>query len=208
MALFGRQNRAAEQGAATIPDMPGYTSFETKPFSRMVTEQDQIWWLYSQLSRTVSDSEVADVESQLAELQKTLDEIKNGQYVYNYIDQLAGYIDANLQDFVARIAMYAFPGFYWDGYAWRYQIIVPESWTFLKFRWVWVEDDMSYHIMLTWGDFASTSNVTIVDEDTGELSHRVSVLENGLVGERDARSSETGSLQRSVNYQIGYRPEQ
>lgn len=86
----------------------------------------------------------------IAELQQYVKDIQEGKYVDGYIDQLAAYINDNLIAFVARLAQYVFPGLYWDGECYRYSVVVPESWDFLKFQWVWVEEDRSYHIMLTY----------------------------------------------------------
>ena len=100
-------------------------------------------------------------------LKDTLDQIKAGEYVDGYIDQLASWIDANLTQFVARLAKYVFPGFYWDGKCWRYQLTVPSDWDFLKFKWVWVESDLSYHITLNFVDGDVQS-----DQDTYENLQR------------------------------------
>ena len=86
------------------------------------------------------------------DLKTLLTEIAQGKYADFYIDQLAGYIDNTLQQFIARLAYYMFPGFYWDGKTYRYAITVPSNWNFLKFSWQWVEADLSYHIVLSFGD--------------------------------------------------------
>lgn len=67
-----------------------------------------------------------------------------------YIDQLAEYIDNNLQAFVARLVAYVFPGLYWDGEAWRIKFVVPENWGWLKFRFTWSDDDHTYHLSLVY----------------------------------------------------------
>lgn len=84
----------------------------------------------------------------IAELQGYVRAIQNGEYADGYIDQLAGYIDANLMQFVARLAMYVFPQLYWDGECYRYAMVIPQSWDFLRFMWVWDDEDRSWHIVL------------------------------------------------------------
>lgn len=99
----------------------------------------------NQLTDQVNEN-TGDIE----QLQGYVDAIQKGEYVDGYIDQLAAYIDKNLISFVARLAQYVFPILYWDGECYRYAVVVPESWNWLKFQWVWVEDDHSYHIVLTY----------------------------------------------------------
>lgn len=98
----------------------------------------------------VLTGQVNDNTEDIEQLQGYVERIQNGEYVDGYIDQLAGYIDRNLIAFVARLAQYVFPILYWDGECYRYAVVVPQSWRFLKFSWVWVDEDRSYHIVLTY----------------------------------------------------------
>lgn len=95
----------------------------------------------------VTAEEVADLEAQVKELDALLQKVASGEYADLYIDQLAAYIDKNLISFVARLAKFVFPHFYWDGECWRFAIDVPESWDFLTFEWTF-EDDLTWHINL------------------------------------------------------------
>lgn len=73
MAIYkDPQNRAQEEGAALIPDMPGYSDFKEKPFSKMKTEEDQIWWLYWHFKNL---ADTTDYETLLAELKALKDEM-------------------------------------------------------------------------------------------------------------------------------------
>lgn len=101
------------------------------------------------------------------EILETLEQIKNGEWADGYVDSLAKWVDANLQQLVARLAQYVFPGFFWDGKCWRYQLVVPEGWEFLKFKWVWVPEDMSYHITLNFVD-----QTVQTDQETYECLQR------------------------------------
>lgn len=90
----------------------------------------------------------------IEQIQKTIDSIENGEYLDKYIDGLGEYIDENLIAFVGRLAAYVFPEFYWDGSSWRFALVIPEDWTWLKFSFPFVDDpdenDCSFHISLVY----------------------------------------------------------
>lgn len=88
--------------------------------------------------------------SDISAMKQLLDDIKNGKYADLYLDAVASYIDNNLTQFVARIARYAFPQLVWDGEAWRYSVVVPTSWDFLRFRYTYLADDGTYHLTLNY----------------------------------------------------------
>lgn len=92
--------------------------------------------------------QIKQMQEQIAELDDLLHKIADGEYAELYIDQLASYIDKNLIMFVARLVKYVFPSFYWDGDCWRLQFVMPSNWDFLNFKFVWNQDDFSYHIEL------------------------------------------------------------
>lgn len=96
----------------------------------------------------VGVDQIKQMQEQIAELDDLLHRIADGEYADLYIDQLASYIDKNLIMFVARLVKYVFPGFYWDGDCWRLQFVMPSNWDFLNFKFVWNQDDFSYHIEL------------------------------------------------------------
>lgn len=96
----------------------------------------------------VGVDQIKQMQEQIAELDDLLHRIADGEYAELYIDQLASYIDKNLIMFVARLVKYVFPGFYWDGDCWRLQFVMPSNWDFLNFKFVWNQDDFSYHIEL------------------------------------------------------------
>ena len=98
----------------------------------------------------ITADELTKIEEQLKEVDALLQAVADGEYAYLYIDQLKAFIDNNLISFVSRLAKYVFPRFYWDGNAWRYAFTVPQSWDFLRFKFVWVPEDFSYHIELTY----------------------------------------------------------
>lgn len=97
------------------------------------------------------DNEIGEVlgvtVEQVGEMQKLLDDIRDGRYAELYIDQLASYIDKNLVNFVARLTKYVFPTFYYDGECWRFALDIPETWEYLNFSWIFV-DDLTWHICL------------------------------------------------------------
>lgn len=96
----------------------------------------------------VGVDQIKQMQEQIAELDDLLHRIADGEYAELYIDQLASYIDKNLIMFVARLVKYVFPGFYWDGDCWRLQFVMPSNWDFLNFKFMWNQDDFSYHIEL------------------------------------------------------------
>lgn len=96
----------------------------------------------------VGVDQIKQMQEQIAELDDLLHRIADGEYAELYIDQLASYIDKNLIMFVARLVKYVFPGFYWDGHCWRLEFVIPSNWDFLNFKFVWNQDDFSYHIEL------------------------------------------------------------
>lgn len=96
----------------------------------------------------VGVDQIKQMQEQIAELDDLLHRIADGEYAQLYIDQLASYIDKNLIMFVARLVKYVFPGFYWDGDCWRLEFVMPSNWDFLNFKFVWNQDDFSYHIEL------------------------------------------------------------
>lgn len=94
--------------------------------------------------------DVVNVNSEdIASMKTLLEEIRDGKYADIYLDAVANYIDTNLVSFVARIARYAFPQLVWDGSAWRYSIVVPTSWDWLRFKWEYM-DDGTYHLTLNY----------------------------------------------------------
>lgn len=95
--------------------------------------------------------DVVNVDTSAIEEMKTLlEEIRDGKYADLYLDAVANYIDTNLVQFVARIAKYAFPQLVWDGNAYRYSVVVPTSWDFLRFKWTYDTDDGTYHLTLNY----------------------------------------------------------
>lgn len=86
----------------------------------------------------------------LQHVQQVIESIENGGYMDRYIDGLAAYIDKNLQALVARQAAYAFPTIYIepDTGAARFAMVIPDNWDFLRFKWVWDDEDGTYRIAL------------------------------------------------------------
>lgn len=70
MAIYYDRNAAQEEGSALIPDMPGYSDFKHKPFEKMVTEQDQIWWLYWHYAKLLTDTSIGDLDDRMDALEE------------------------------------------------------------------------------------------------------------------------------------------
>ena len=85
-------------------------------------------------------------------IQTVIDSIENGGYYDQYIDGLAKWIDANLQQLVARQSKFVFPTFYQepDTGCWRYALVVPQGWEHLIFDWIFDERDNTYHVRINY----------------------------------------------------------
>lgn len=94
--------------------------------------------------------EINEHESEITELQGIIDSIQNGEYFDKYIDGLASWIDENLQELVARQAAYCFPTFWQEPEtgAWHVAMVIPNTWDFLRFKWVFDESDHTFRIAL------------------------------------------------------------
>lgn len=96
----------------------------------------------------VNTSDIEQLKQELAVINAELEKVKNGDYVSLYINALASWIDANLQELVGRIVKYVFFGLTDDGYFCAY---IPESWQFIDFDTVMTPDDPLYgHLLLRW----------------------------------------------------------
>lgn len=96
----------------------------------------------------INTGDIAELKKELALINSELEKVKNGDYVSLYINALASWIDANLQELVGRIVKYVFFGLTDDGYFVAY---IPESWQFIEFDTVVVPEDPLYgHLLLRW----------------------------------------------------------
>lgn len=88
----------------------------------------------------------------IEQIQNVIDSIENGGYYDQYIDGLAKWIDANLQQLVARQSKFVFPTFYQepDTGCWRYAVVVPQGWEHLDFDWIFDERDNTYHVRINY----------------------------------------------------------
>lgn len=82
----------------------------------------------NQLQLTIN--QVNQIAAEVAGIQAELEKVKNGDYVSLYLDSIKSWIDANLQELVARTVKYVFFGLTDDGYFAAY---VPDSWDFIRF---------------------------------------------------------------------------
>lgn len=79
---------------------------------------------------TTAESNIKTLQTQVEDLYTELNNIKNGKYMDVYIEALSKWIDANLQEIVAKIAKQVFFGLTPDGYFVAY---IPESWSDISF---------------------------------------------------------------------------
>lgn len=112
---------------------------------KLTDKVNEIIEMYGPESETIK--QVVERLNQQGEL---LDDIASGKYADLYIEQLGSYIDANLVNFVARLAYYLFPGLQYDSNrnVWRYVLKIPSSWKWLKFTYIWDEEKHAWYIAL------------------------------------------------------------
>lgn len=92
------------------------------------------------------EAEIQQLQQEVNLVKEELEKVKNGDYVSLYIDSLANWINANLQEMVARIVKYIFFGLTDDGHFAAY---VPDSWDFIRFDTGMVTDENTYgHLLL------------------------------------------------------------
>lgn len=88
---------------------------------------------------------IVDMQNKInAEIEK----IKNGDYFPQYVDQLAKWIDGNLQNLVGRVVKYVSFGLTMDGHFCAY---IPPTWDFLQFDTNMQPHSPLYgHLILRW----------------------------------------------------------
>lgn len=100
------------------------------------------------LNQQIGESGLEELIQQVQDMQDELDAIKDGEYVDNYIDQLARWIDNNLQQLVGRVMKFVNFGLSSDGYFVAY---IPESWQFISFDTVVDPESPAYgHLIVRW----------------------------------------------------------
>ena len=96
----------------------------------------------------IAETNITELQSQMQQVQETLQKFINGEYTDKYIDSLASWIDTNLQELVGRIVKYVFFGLTDDGYFIAY---IPQNWDFISFDTIINPDDPLYgHLLLKW----------------------------------------------------------
>lgn len=73
---------------------------------------------------------ISELQQECQAIKTEIDKIRNGDYVYLYLDSIINWIDKNLQELVARIVKYVFFGLTDDGHFAAY---IPDSWDFITF---------------------------------------------------------------------------
>lgn len=73
---------------------------------------------------------VTVIDKRVTELEQCCEDVKNGKYVELYLDSIINWIDAHLENLVARTVKFVCFGLSKDGY---FQAYVPATWKFLKF---------------------------------------------------------------------------
>jgi hypothetical protein len=92
--------------------------------------------------------DIKTLQENVAELQKIVDDIKNGRYVDLYINALKEYIDQHLEGIVGRVVKFVSFGISDDGY---FTALIPSTWDFITFDTVLdYESELYGHLILNW----------------------------------------------------------
>lgn len=96
----------------------------------------------------INAGDIAQLKQEIAIVQTELEKIANGGYISQYINQLANWIDNNLQELVGRVVKYIFFGLTDDGYFVAY---IPDTWDFINFDTIIDTTSPLYgHLLLQW----------------------------------------------------------
>lgn len=96
----------------------------------------------------INAGDIAQLKQEIAIVQTELEKIANGGYISQYINQLATWIDNNLQELVGRVVKYIFFGLTDDGYFVAY---IPDTWDFINFDTIIDTTSPLYgHLLLQW----------------------------------------------------------
>lgn len=95
-----------------------------------------------------NEQDIAQLKTEMEFVQSELEKIKNGEYMSVYIEALAKWIDANLQQLVSRIVKYVYFGLTGNGHFAAY---IPATWDFLGFDTIMQYDNPMYgHLVMYW----------------------------------------------------------
>lgn len=111
-----------------------------------------LYCIVNEMQNPINDT-IDQVNTNTEEIKRWSDivtSIENGEYYDKYIDGLAKWIDANIQQLVARQSKYLFPTFYKEPEtgAYRYALVIPQGWEHLRFDWIFDESDSTYHVRI------------------------------------------------------------
>ena len=97
---------------------------------------------------TENSNDITSLQGDVTELQKIVDDIKNGKYVELYIEALKEYIDQHLEGIVGRVVKFVSFGISDDGY---FTALIPNTWDFITFDTVLDYSSELYgHLILNW----------------------------------------------------------
>ena len=119
--------------AGLFENLP-YTNYHSLNLDWLLKTVKKLDDLYDELDL---DGILADIRAAIAgntaaieSLNTRFQKLENGDYIENYIPALAAWINANLQELVARIAKFVVFGLTADGY---FYADIPESWSEVQF---------------------------------------------------------------------------
>ena len=97
------QNRSTDQAGAWVPQMPGHGDWKDKPFANMLTEQQQIWWLY----RALMDQE-GDIEQDTTAMQELREEVTAK------LEEMSSEVEKRLADMESKMYWLCTGGMHYD----------------------------------------------------------------------------------------------
>ena len=94
------------------------------------------------------DTSINELKRITDNIEKELDDIKNGKSEGMYINALKNYIDHNLEAIVGRIVKFVSFGLSTDGY---FTALIPSTWEFIEFDTILNTDSELYgHLIINW----------------------------------------------------------
>ena len=134
--------------AGLFENLP-YTNFHELNLGWLLQTVKRLAELYDELDLDgiISDLEsaIAGNTAAIASLNRRFERLENGDYIENYIPALADWINANLQELVARIALFVQFGLGDDG---RFYADIPDNWDFLHFETGYDPNDVQEYLHL------------------------------------------------------------
>jgi hypothetical protein len=77
MSINQSGNKATTQYHTWVPNMPGFSGWDEKPFESMRTPEEQIWWLYAQVKGIIDQTDSDNLAERVTALEKQMADLLN-----------------------------------------------------------------------------------------------------------------------------------